>query len=493
MSADIAIAYILQETNTFSPLLTGLEDFRISLGHELIVDYAGTRTEAGGFIDVLCGAGIRIKPLIAAAATTGGRIRAEEYPSLRAMLQRELRKALPVNGVLLALHGAMCAEGIDDTEGDLLAAVRDSVGPDLPVVVTLDLHANVTAAMAGAAQALIGYRTWPHVDQYETGEAAARLLLRALAGGIRPVTRLCKIPMILPAENMHTGRGPMAEVIAAGDRCGATRPAILSTSVFGVQPWMDIAEMGCATVCVADGDARAALECAGDMALEFWSRRDRFAVRLLPPAEAIEKALAIGNGLVVLGESSDSPSAGAPGDSAELLRELLDRCPQIPGAVWICDPKSVEQAWHAGEGALIRATLGGAYDPANHRPLAVDAVVKRLSNGEFTLTGPFRRGSTDRMGRAAVLETGAFQILVSSRPVSNISADLFRSQGIDPQSRRIMIVKSAGSFRAEYEPFAAGIFMAGTPGICSPDIREIPYRHVPRPIYPLDELAWPRT
>jgi len=493
MSFRIALGYILQETNTFSPLLTRLEDFQVDEGGALAARYGDTRTEAAGFLNVLGNAAVDVRPLLAATATTGGRIRRTDYRRLREMFVRHLESTIPVDGVLLALHGAMAAEETDDTEGDLLRAVRELVGPNTPIVATLDLHANVTEAMASSANALVGYRTWPHIDHYETGVAGAELLLRSLVGEVRPSTVLSKLPMIVPAENMHTSKGPMAEVFGVGDYCREQNPAILSTSVFGVQPWMDIAEMGCATVTVTDGNTAAGMECAQQMARRFWENRRRFDVKLVSPAEAVETTLAAKKRPVVFGESSDSPSAGAPGDSAELLRLLMQRCPEVDAAIWICDPRSVDYAWRAGKGALIHTAIGGAFDRIHHQPVPVDALVENLSSGDFVLTGAFRRGAVEHMGRSAVLQIGKIGVIVSERPVSNISADLFRSQGIHPERQQIVVVKSAGGFRAEYEAFAGEILMTDTPGICTANLKSIPYQNIPRPMYPLDDIVFARS
>jgi microcystin degradation protein MlrC len=488
----IAVGHIIQETNTFSPLLTTLQDFRISHGNELIVQFKGTSTETGGFLDVLSSAGVEIVPMFGADATTGGLLPAKDYQQICTMVAEEFKNAMPVDAVLLALHGAMCAEGVDDIEADLLAMVRNIVGPKIPVAVTLDLHANVTEALVRQAQIIVGYKTWPHIDHFETGASAAQLLLRALSGEITPVTIMHKLPMLLPAENMHTAAGrPLAKVFSEGENWRQRHPEILSISVYAVQPWMDVAEMGCTTMCVVDHNVEVGQRCVRAMAETFWNCREEFDVRLLAPGEAIRKALALEGGPVVLGESSDSPSSGAPGDSAELLRELMALAPNVPAAVWICDPNVVAEAWNIGQGGTIRTRIGGTIDTRNHAPVAIEAVVERLSEGEFTLTGIFRRGLVQKMGRAAVLRLGSIIILVSEKPTGNISADLFRSQQIEPKDQKIIVVKSPGGFRPEYEPFAAAIFMVDTPGIASANLHSLPYTRIPRPIYPLDEVQFP--
>jgi len=487
----IAIGHIIQETNTFSPIPTTLQDLQIFRGSGVESRFRGTRTETGGFLDVLSSAKCDVIPLFGVDATTGGLLRRDDYQEIRSMILNELASVLPVDGVLLALHGAMCADGVDDIEGDLLAAVRRLLGPKIPLAVTLDLHANMTNAMVANSQIIVGYKTWPHVDHYETGSAAAQLMLRTLAGEIKPVTTMRKLRMILPAENMQTGKGPMAEVFASGEAWRLQHPEVLSVSVFGVQPWMDVAEMGCATLCVVDHNLQIGQQCVDSIAMAFWERREKFAADLISPAEAIEKALAMDGGPVVLAEPSDSPSSGATGDSAELLRELMTRASGVPAAIWICDPKAVAEAWQSGVKSRIETQVGGQLDPFDHKPLPIKATVENLSNGEFTYTGVFRRGLVERMGRTAVLRAGQITILISEKPVANISVDLFRSQQIEPKEQKIIVVKSPGGFRSEYEPFAKAIFLVDTPGVTSPNIKNLRYARISRPIYPLDEITRP--
>jgi microcystin degradation protein MlrC len=402
----------------------------------------------------------------------------------------QVRNAGRLDGLLLALHGAMCAEGCDDAEGALLETIRALTGPELPIVLTLDLHANITERMGQHADAILGYRTYPHLDLYETGAAAAELLLHTLRGEIRPVTAIQKIPMIVPAENMQTTGGPMAEVFRAGDEFRREQAAVLRVSVFGVQPWLDIEEMGCATAVVADRERALAAACASRMAQKFWDLREAFDVELLEPGAAIRIALATEGGPVVLSESSDSSTAGSPGDSAEMLRALVEHAPNVPAVLWLRDAPAVAQAWDLRPGAQIRTTLGGRLDRVFRRPVPVEGVVRSLSDGCYTFKGGWNRGMRVGMGRTAVMDVGAITAVVSEEAASMIDPEIYRSQGIEPRDRKIVVVKSANAFRAEYGPFASKILMVDTPGVSSANLRSLPYRRVPRPIYPLDPVEF---
>ena len=485
----VGVLYLIQESNTFSPLLTTLDDFGLLTGPSLLERWRGTRTEIGGFLDAIHPPDAEPVPLLAGWAITKGRIRRQEFARLGQIVDAALRGASPLDGLLLALHGAMCAESVDDAQGALLARARAILGPAVPIVVTLDLHANLTQRVCRAADAVIGYRTYPHIDMYQTGAAASELLLGILAGAPRPRTVMRKIPMIVPAENMQTTSGPMAEVWRAG--AALKTPDIVSFSVFGVQPWLDIAEMGCSIAAVTTGEESRARRFSDAVARRFWHLRREFDVSLLSPAQAIREALANPAQPVVLSESSDSPTAGSPGDSADMLRALLKYAPDAPAVLWLCDEAAVDRAVKAGVGARVKLALGGSADRQNRRPVEVDAVVRSLSDGHFVNRGMQNTGMAQSMGRAAVLQVGAVSVLVSALPAGNIDPELFRSQGLEPRDYKIVIVKSATGFRAEYGPFAARMLVVDTPGVSSANLRSLPYRHVPRPIDPLDEMEVP--
>ncbi len=484
----IGAGYLLQETNTFSPVRTRLADFNFCSGAAAVERWQGTRTELGGFLEALSTAGCETVPLFAGWAVTAGSIGAAEFRRMKEMAEEQIRRALPLDGLLLALHGAMCAEGTDDCEGALLEIARGLVGPDCPVVATLDLHANLTARMAAAANALIGYRTYPHVDMFETGLAAGAMLLRAARGEIRPVTAIRKVPMILPAENMQTTHGPMAALRRETDALCRADAAVLAASIFGVQPWLDIEEMGCGIAIVTHGDPARGAAAARKLAERFWDLRDEFAVDLLPPDEAIRRALAVSGRPVILAESSDSPTAGSPGDSADLLASLLQLAPRTDAAVWLRDPAAVQQACLGGPGSVFDMPVGGAFDRANRRPVRLRGVVRSLSDGSFRLKGQWNTGATVSMGPTAVIDAGPVAVVISEGAAGMIDPELYRSQGVEPREKKIVVVKSATAFRADYGPFAAAILLVDTPGISSANLRSVPYTRVPRPMYPLDTM-----
>ena len=382
----IAIGQFMEESNTFVRQRADLAHFRATqllYGAELLERLRGTRAEVGGFLDTLVPAGVEVVPTVAANAVSSGPVTREAFHHVRDALLEALARG-PVDGVLLALHGAMVLEDAPDGEGELLAAVRQAIGPDVPLVATLDLHATITPRMVKEADALVGYDTYPHIDLYETGAKAATILLRAVRGEIRPVTLFARSPMLVPAEGQGTGDQPMAGLMAEAKRLEA-RPGVLAVSIFPVQPWLDIPDTGFSVMAVADGLRRAAeIEpMVRQLAWQAWESRRRFAVDLLPVDEAIRRALAAEGGPFVLSESADSTGSGSPGDSAHVLERLLaldvrERC-----LVTVVDAPAVARAIAAGVGADVSTTVGGTLDPRYNRPVRLTGRVRILSDGRF--------------------------------------------------------------------------------------------------------------
>ena len=481
----IGIGYLLQETNTFSPVETRWDDFGLVESGDVVDRWAGTQTEIGGFLDVLGDARHDVVPLFAGWAMTAGRLSAATFEGLLAMIVRRLEAGGPLDGLLLALHGSMSAHGTDDCDGRIVEAAR-RVLEEKPLVVTLDLHANLTAKLVSGADAVIGYQTYPHTDMYPTGVAAAELLLRTLREEIRPVTEFKKLPLIVGAENMQTTAGPMKQVFNTGYQA-RDRGDVLSVSAFGVQPWLDVEEMGCATLAVADANREAAASCAERMERRFWELRHDFAVPLPRPREAIELATQEPRGPVILAETADAPTAGAPGDSAELLLPLEQFAPDHSALIWIRDPKFVAQAVEAGVGGHVRGAIGGLFDKANHTPALLDATVRSITDGRFRFTGNYNKGMLNEMGTTTVVISNKTTVVVTQNAANMISPDVYRSQDLEPRNYDIVVVKSANSFRSEYD-FATKVILVDTPGISSANLRGLPFKRVPRPIYPLDPM-----
>jgi len=484
----VAIASIMQESNSFSPVAARYEDFSPVFGRAALDKHRGKLTEMGGFIDVLEERGVPLRPICSAWAITAGPMLSEDFLRLADEFEKGLAAAKGVEGLLLSLHGAMIAQCADDAEGHLLEGARRVLGPDKPIVVTLDLHANVTRQMVELADAIIGYRTYPHVDMFEVGSQAADLMLRTLAGEVRPTTVFRKLPLIVPAENMQTTSGPMHALQQRARRFERAK-RVEAVSVFGVQPWMDIDEMGCTVVAVGDKSAAVRLDkIASELGREFWDSRQQFHVELVPVEEAIERAKKIDGGPVVLSESSDSTGSGSPGDSTGVLKHLLQAKLTEPACIFLVDPLAVEACMQAGVGAKVSLRIGGGFDKVNSKPVRATGTVRMLSEGRWTPRARgYNPGIEQSMGCAAVLDVGKVHILLAERSTMTVDPELFRSHGLDPLYMKIVVVKSPNGFRAAYEPIAKEMMVVDTPGVSAANLLSLPFKRLPRPIVPLDK------
>lgn len=486
----IAIGVFGHEANSFSPHATGWDDFagrQLQRGEEMLEGWASAKTELSGAMSVLdkepdC----EVVPLLAARAMSGGPLIQEVFSSLTDELVSRLETAIPVDGVLLVLHGAMMAEKTSDATGEVLRRVRALSGPDRPVIGTLDLHANVTDLMVEQATGLVGYQTAPHVDMYQAGIRAAQLLLESIRGKISPAPALVRLPMILPPENSTHNYGPLADVIRRAQEMEA-RGTILHGSVYPTQPWLDTEEMASSVLVITDNELETAREAANELARMFWERRHQFVAELISPEEAVRRALGRTEGTVVLCDSADSTTSGSTGDSTAILETLLRAGPFEPVALLnIVDPDVVAQAVEAGVGATIDVSVGGKLAPEYFRPVKLRGRVRIISDGDFRHKGPGMHGVVQHMGRAVVTVSGGIHLVVMEHAVSQWDPELYRSLGEEPDDARMVQVKSPMAFRAAYEDIADEVMIISAPGAASPDLVSLPWKQVTRPIFPLD-------
>jgi microcystin degradation protein MlrC len=490
----VAIGQLWQETNTFNPLPTSRADFEafgVLRGGEVIDRLADTN-EPGGFIQALRAWPERpdLVGLVRLPAWPGGTLTADTLAWLRREMLDALERARSVDAVLLALHGALVAEDEPDVEGAVLEDVRGRVGPAVPVVVTLDLHANITARMVRAADALVLYHTAPHIDVFETGRRGAGVLRRILDGA-RPVTAFQKVPAVMPAERANT-QGPDSVSFGLRRRLVELeqQPGILAAGLATVQPWLDIPDLGGAVVVVADGADRARLACR-DLAAELWSARRDYLPTLDDLPEAVRRARALcDEGLVVLGDSADATTSGAPGDSTWVLAELLRHGWPRPALVPLVDPELVEDLYPQPPGTSWSGALGGKRDTRFAKPLELTAELERSFEARFVLSGHLGRNLAIDMGRSVVLRVGNVRVVVTSRSGPHFAPELFRAAGFDPFAAAVVVAKSPCGFRAAYRDHARAIFMVRAPGCAPSDFWNYPYPHVTRPLWPFDEMDW---
>jgi microcystin degradation protein MlrC len=490
----IASGGISQETNTFASHPTTLDDFVRDSGGDPAFStdgvealYSGTATIHGGYVDAARERGVDLVPTLLANATPGGTIEESAYRQLKAMLLERMEAVLPVDGVLLDLHGAMVTAEHQDAEGDVISAVRDLVGRTVPVVATLDLHANITALMAEQADVLIGYDTYPHVDMGDRGVEALNLIADIAAGQVRPSMAYQQLPLITMPPLQCTLRQPMSRLL---ERMHAieSEPGVMTATLSMGFPFADIQDAGVSVLVTADGDLALAEAKAQALADEVWEEREAFNVGLTPVREVLRYVREEATGLVVLADGSDNPGGGGPSDGTVILQALLDEGTEAAVVGVLCDPETVAQAHEAGVGTTIDAVIGGKTDRLHGDPVRTQAYVRTLGDGEFVYRGPMGRGARGHLGRTAVLVIGGTEVVVSERRDQLRDAEMLRTVGIEPRDRRLLAVKSAVHFRTDIGTLAERIFDADTPGVHRPDFSSYTYEQVRRPIYPLDDM-----
>ena len=484
----IAIGALLFEGNTLSPLKNGLQDFQnkyYASDAEMLALLRGGQVEMSGAIATLeAEPEVELVPLFATHGGAGGRVSAEAHGILRENLLAPLRGAGPLDGIYLALHGAMVCEGTDDAEGDLLEQVRTIAGR-VPLAISLDLHAHVTQKMLALSDLLIGYQHYPHDDGFETGERCAQLLLRTVRREIAPLMRMRQAPMIIPSPNTRTsGSGPMADFNRWARQQEGTGRA-LAISYFPTQPWLDLPEVGCSAVVITDGDEKSARSLATELAGMFWRRRAEFEVPLVPPAEAIRRGMALAGAPVILTDTADCVGGGGSGDSALVLQALLDSPLDEPATMLIVDPETVAQAQRVGSGASFAARLGNKQNPIYGSPVEAEATVLRLFEGRFSYSGGILAGGSATMGPSALLRVGPVQLVVSSYSSYEYADEQFRAAGVDPGQCKFVVVKNPMNYQAAYEG-AAAMMVLDTPGPTTCNLAGVDWQRITRPRYPLD-------
>lgn len=494
MSRRVLAASLMHETNTFSRLATDLDAFRRRYDHRgdaIPAAFRGTRSEMGAFLDAADAHGWTLVHPVAAAATPSGVVTRGAWADLSGALLAALDPR--PDGILLALHGAMVTETADDAEGDLLARIRERVGEAVPIAVTLDLHANVTGRMAALANALISYRSYPHVDQYERGRQAAALVARAMAGEIRPRVTVARRSQLDGADHGRTtAPGPMRDLLARAEQHEREK-GVLVVSVQAGFAWADIAEAGPSVAVTGDGDDPRYRAIAEGMMDEVWRRRGEHTVSFVTVAEAMAAARqpdASGKPLV-LADATDNPGGGGYGDATGLLAGMIAARLENAAFAPISDAEAVRQCQAAGLGARVALAIGGKIDAAYGPPLPVEGTVAHLGDGDFVCDGPMWRGLKMSMGPCAVLRVGGVEIVLATNRFQITDPQHFLSVGIDPRQKAVIGLKSSQHFRAAYAPLARAVLVVDAGGLTTPDYKRFPYRKLRRPIWPLDEVPLP--
>jgi microcystin degradation protein MlrC len=476
------------ETNTFSNVPTDRAQFEardLRYGGEILETYRGTGTCLGGMIAAAERLGATLVPSVAAAASPAGRVTRDIYEHVKQRMLADLEIAGRLDGVLLDLHGAMVPEGVDDGEGDIIAAVRRVVGPEVPIAVTLDFHANLGERMIGSADLVHGYKTYPHVDMAERGVEATERLAQVITRRIRPTAAWRKPPILPPLGNQGTARGPMRRLYDLADEMEKD-PKVISVSVFAGFPYADIPDAGLGIYVVTDNDQGLAERLAARLARVAWEHRREFIHTALPVKEAVAGALAADGRPIVLADMADNTGGGAAGDGTEILRELLRVGARSAVVACLWDRAAVEQCVKAGVGGRITLEIGGKVDDRHGAPLSVTGTVRTLSDGRFTHRGPMMNGLPGRLGPTAVLDVDDVKVILITYRWQTLDPEMIRFVGLDPLKEKILVVKSTIHYRAAFEPIAKEIIEVDAPGLSSSNLARFDFRRIRRPIFPLD-------
>ena len=485
----IAIACYGQETSSFSPVPTTLETFELYglFEGDEILGKCRNIGAIGGFLQTVDAAVAWTPvPIVHGWAGASGPLTAETLIYFEEKLATGLKSALPVDAVYFALHGAAVADGVHDTEAHLLEIVRDAIGPDVPLVISLDHHANLTRAMVDRVDALVAHRTQPH-DQFDTGRLAGELMLGILRDGTNPAVAWRKIPMITHQEQFLTARGPMKEWFDLA-RDMERQPGVLSASTLPMQPWLDVPEGGWSAAVVTDGDRELAGSLVDQLADRAWALREAFCrLDSIPPAAAVRQAEQAERGLVVLTDTGDSIWGGATGDSTTILAEMVRQQITSTALVPMMDPATVEAAIGIGVGGTLTRSIGGVLDTSFGTPLEVTARVAAIGGGRINV--PLLGFESFDMGRAVLLEIGAVRLVVTEkRGVAGNHPAVFEHFGLDVSQARMVVVKTASNWQY-YESWIDQVIRVDTPGATTSHLQDLTWQHLPRPIYPFDPMG----
>jgi len=479
----ILVAECIHEICSFNPAPTRYEDFGVLAGPALFAYHRPLRTEVGGALEVFDDDGtLEVIPTFGARGiTSGGTIAQADFDRLAAELLNAVRAAGPVDGAYFALHGAMASDEEADPEGYFLEQARKILGEEIPIVASFDLHGILTDRILRHADAITIYHTYPHVDFFETGQRAARILVQLLRKAIRPVTARVTIPALVRGDELITATGIFGQIVQDAQRL-ETGPGGVSAGMFIGNPFTDVPDLASNSVVVTDGDPQRARVQAVRLAERFWRERHAMQARLTSVEESVRLAKET-NGTVVMMDAADATSSGASGDSNAILCELLRAGYRGRALLPIVDSGAVQEAMRTGIGGTVTIQLGGAIDPGRFQPIEVTATVRMLSDGRFRSES---FGQSWYSGLTAVLQADNVTIVATSRPVHLYDRSLFLAHGLDPRQFDLVVVKSPHCQPHMYADWCGRLLNVDAPGSTSACLPRLGHRRCRRPMFPLD-------
>ncbi len=489
----IATAGFQHESNTFSAVPAGLDKWRrsgILEGEAIRAEYGSSQSTLAGFFDACAEAGdVELVPLLFTRLTPMGAMTHEAVGHIMDRALAAIRDGGKWDAVLLPQHGAAVSETWPDADGAFVRRVRELVGPDVPIGLALDMHANVSPMMVQNADVTTVYQTNPHIDAYAQARLCAGLVVRMLRKEIRPVTALETPPLLVNILNQGTSDEPMKSLVALG-REQQRRPGVLAVSVVEGYPYSDVAEMGMSFIAITDNDPALAREIAKTLADAAWALREPLNAGGTPIDAALTRAAAAPAGPVVLFDVGDNVGGGSPADSTFILHAA--RRLGISGLLQaVCDPEAVAACRQAGIGGRVKLAVGGKTDGQHGAPFPVEGTVTALSDGRYEETGPTHAGFRffNDGPSAAIRTDDGHAIVLITLPGGSMSLQQFRTLGIEPRDQKIIIAKGVHSPRPAMEPIAREMIWVATPGVTTADLTTFSYRHRRVPIFPLERDA----
>jgi microcystin degradation protein MlrC len=485
----VAIGGYIVAVNSFATQRMGLELFqRATFTGDALFKVGRGESAISGFLAGAKENNWDIVPLQFVVPGVGGTVSKDAHEWAKETFLGMLRKAGPVDGVFLQLHGTAAADHVDDCEGDLLAAIRGLLGEKVPIIASLDGHANVTPLMVKQASMLIGVKTNPHYDFVPVGRQAAQIMAGMCNGTVTPTGAWAQPAMAPGLQKLYIASGwPMEHLMRLSQNLARRHASVLDVSLLGGFFCVDMAETGISAVVTTDKEPNLARDIADQIKEACWAKRQAFHTDMVSVEDAVREAVDTEDGPVVLGDLADSGGAGTPGDGTVLLAELLKQ--NAKGAVIgnIADPAVVQEAMKAGIGKQVTLTVGGKVDQFHGDPVQISGRVRVIHDGVFTAATKFNAGTYHR-GPTAVLDCGGIEVILTSRPVLVFEVNHFRSLGIEPTQRKILTAKSELQHRAGFEGVASKIIDVDTPGRATQVLSRLPYKKIRRPVFPLDDI-----
>lgn len=489
----VIVGGIAHETSTFTLVPTDWESYHerfFLLGEDIITTFRETNTPPGGFIEGGEAHDFELIPTLFAEAHPSSPTPRPIFDEMVTNLTQRIQNAGQIDGVLLELHGSMVVgdldspEGLDDAEGHLLAAVREVVGADVPIVAQLDIHSNVSPQMIEMADVLIGRETYPEIDQAERGRECADVLNRILNDGLRPTMAASFIPMIWGLHQV-TAHRPMSEAIDYLHEI-ESRPGVVCGSIAVCYFLADVPHMGCSVYIVTDDDQSLAQRYAAELADWCWQRRADWHYKLPSTAEAIKEAQANGRFPVVFADTRDNTGGGSPGDSTGMLRTFIEAGLEEACVLYMVDHEAIAACFEAGIGAKLTLEIGGKSSPLQGEPMEMTVEVMGLSDGRFFYDGPMYAGLEGKMGPSAYIRQGGIHVILASIGEQPFCTAFSRSLGLDPRKMNYIGVKSTAHFRAGFESWAATVQLVDEPSLHN--LGGLPFKRLGRKVYPLDDI-----